>query len=239
MRVESAHPSRDGGWYHFDAPRKLRPLPARKSAKPIDVTAMMDEMAGTPIQTIQSLADDLNVHIGSLETLDVAWSDKFQAYAVPMRDGEGKDIGIHLRNRDGEKWAVKGSRNGLFIPQVDKQEIVYLPEGMSNTAALLTMGLYAIGRPSCNTGVEFLREYLQRIKVYRAVIVADNDEIKSTGKRPGIEGANKLKKELGLKSVVLIPPSPFKDVRQLLKSVGAETARAIIQCDIQNKIWSK
>jgi hypothetical protein len=244
MRIESTMPSRDGGWYHFyDDTQKLRPLPLpprQKASKAIDAPALAEccQLAIKPAQ-VEWLAMDLGVHGSALESLGLGWSKSHNAYTVPMSDGQGSIIGIHLRWMDGKKMAVTGSRNGLFIPDREPGGIVFLPEGMSNTASLLTMGIYAIGRPSCNTGGEMLKEYLKLIGAHRVVVVADNDELKSTGTRPGIEGANKLKKELGIKSIIFIPPSPLKDVRQLLNKAGPEKARAIINTTINQKIWTK
>jgi hypothetical protein len=160
-----------------------------------------------------------------------------------MRDGDNKIIGIHLRADDGSKKAVTGSRNGLFIPQIKPEKVAYLPEGASNTAALLTMGFYAIGRPSCNSGGEMLKVALKRLGVTRIVIVADNDCLKTApdGRtfRPGQDGAKKLKKELGLMSVIFTPPNPLKDVRDLLKNLGIESARNYITNSVSQKIWTK
>jgi phage/plasmid primase-like uncharacterized protein len=160
-----------------------------------------------------------------------------------MRDGDNKIIGIHLRCDDGSKKAITGSRNGLFIPQVEPQKVAYVCEGASNTAALLTMGFYAIGRPSCNSGGEMLKVALKRLGVSRIVVCADNDTIKTApdGRtfRPGQDGAKKLKKELGLMSVIFTTPNPLKDVRQMLQKLGVESARDYITQSVAMKIWTK
>ena len=84
-----------------------------------------------------------------------------------------------------------------------------------------------------------LKVCLKRLGVNRIVIVADADGIKNYGGRPGQDGARKLKKELGMSSVLYITPPPIKDVRQLLNKVGIETARAMINSSVANKVWTR
>lgn len=245
MRVQSDRPSKDGGWYHpidpqkpkpvYVAPKKQSDLLMEQAAK--KMFARYDEFFKQDDWANEELAKTLGVSVKAVESL---WICHHQLqFGIPMRDGDNNVIGIHLRHEDGTKRAVTGSRNGLFIPQCEPDKIAYLVEGASNTAAMLTMGYFALGRPSCNTGGEMLKVALKRLGIHRVVIVADADDIKSTGKRPGYEGAVKLKQELGLMSVVICPPKPCKDVRSLLQTVGLDSARHIIKNSIAGKVWSK
>ena len=88
-----------------------------------------------------------------------------------------------------------------------------------------------------------LKVALKRLGVSRIVVVADNDTLKTApdGRtfRPGQDGAKKLKKELGLLSVIFTPPNPLKDVRDLLKSLGVESARNYILSNVYQKVWTK
>lgn len=238
MRVQSSHPSKDGGWFH-NYSDEIRPYlpPAKPAFKPCrNIKEIWDGLECSHDEAV-SFANKLGVSIESLTALQCA--RRGAAWAIPMRDGDNEIIGIHLRCDDGTKRAVVGSRNGLFCPQVEAQELVLLPEGASNVAALVTMGFYAIGRPSCCAGAEQIKVALERLGVRRAMIIGDADEIKFGGKRPGYAGAMKLKSELGIKSSIWFPPNPLKDVRQLLNKVGAETARAILLSDINGKVWTK
>jgi phage/plasmid primase-like uncharacterized protein len=234
MRVESTRPMRDGGWFH-EFGDKPKPAFAPKPPTPklnMDMESVYDAL---PVCSIEPLAKQLGVSLIALESLGI--TRKGNSWAVPMRDGKNKIIGIHLRCDDGTKRAVVGSRNGLFIPQIEPQKTAYICEGMSNAASLISMGLYAIGRPSCNTGAEQLKEALTRLGVHRIVIVCDADEIKFGGKRPGYSGAIKLKKDLGLMSVTFVPPSPLKDVRDMIKKLGAESSLHVINSSVDHKIW--
>ena len=175
----------------------------------------------------------LGVSVQSLIDLSASYSFEYNAWAFPMRDGNNEIIGIRLRNNKGKKWAVTGSRSGIFIPQIKGERTAYLVEGPTDTAAMLTLGLYAIGRPSCNAGGEMVKEHLKKSKIFKVVIVADNDSIKN-GKRAGIEGAKKLQKDIGLSSVIWMPPSPIKDVREFVRKGGT---RQLIESDINSKTW--
>lgn len=241
QRVESKWPALKGGWYHYYGESRPEYIPQAKAApKSIDAKKMLTEWNtnGPMIDCVPFRAGEIGVSTESLKNLGTVYSFKHNALAFPMSDGGGKYIGIRLRNSAGFKWAVPGSRQGIFIPNclMHETKICYLPEGPTDTAALLTMGLFAIGRPTCNSGNDHIKVALKRLGIYRAVIIADNDELKATGNRPGLDGARKLKKELGLASVIWMPPSPLKDVRQFLNKGGT---RQMIESEIKNKIWSK
>ncbi len=187
------------------------------------------------------LSTSLGVRIEAIIAMGAAWAKEYRAWAFPMRNEFGATIGIRLRNDKGFKWAVEGSRQGIFLPEpsVKLQPCAYLPEGPTDTAALLSLGLFAIGRPTCNAGNDLIKRAMERLKIFKAVVVADNDEMKRLGSkegRPGIDGALKLKKDLRLPSVIWIPPSPVKDVREFYRKGGS---RELIESDVKNKIWSK
>ncbi len=277
QRIESAYPAKVSGWYHYYDGKGPRPMvPVKKAGKVhgaiSDFGRLHDLLFEKYGQDSNMLALSLGVSIASLVDLQVAWCPTNRAYAFPMRSGEGEIIGIRLRNISGDKWAVTGSRQGIFIPDEElKAPICFLPEGPTNTAALLTLGLFAIGRPNVLCGGEQIKVALKRLGIFRAVIVADNDlsrlekltaeksRLESLGlinsdeyaqvveklntlrdgdmRRPGIDGAQKLKKELaGISSCIWIPPAPFKDVRDFLKAGGT---RQLIESDLKGKIWTK
>lgn len=181
----------------------------------------------------QEDANALGVSVESLLALGCRYAPPHRAWAFPMRDGYDEPIGIRLRSSDGRKWAVRGSRNGLFIPNIDPKPVVYLCEGPTSTAAALTIGLYTIGRPACHLGGPDIKIALRRLGVSKAVIVADNDE-KPNGMTPGLSGANALAKEIGVRCVVWTPPT--KDIRDFVKAGGT---RQMIESDLKNFVWKK
>jgi hypothetical protein len=75
------------------------------------------------------------------------------------------------------------------------------------------------------------------VGIYRAVIIADNDrKVRPDGSawNPGVEGAEKLGKELGIRYVVWVAIP--KDVRDYIANGGT---RAMIESDTKGMIWKK
>ena len=248
QRVESEFACETGGWYHpYSEVRSIKPVSFPKSraqATLRDADGMLACWRATTLPSqISKLSADLGVSCWSLNAIRASWSPRFNAWAFPMYDGSlpSACIGIRLRAENGFKWAVAGSRGGIFIPNdnVPIQPICFLPEGPTNTAALLSIGLYAIGRPNCGSGWEILKQALVARKIYKAVIIGDNDEMKDfNGRRgrPGIEGAERLKKELNINSVIWIPPTPCKDVRDFVQRGGT---KQLVESLIRQKVWTK
>lgn len=239
MRIQSEHSSQDGGWYHeygekFQKPVRQLKLPPQKN---LNIQEIWDSEFGNAGLCGGALAQELGVSESALDSFPTTWFELQDCWAMPMRDGKNKIIGINRRYKDGSKKSL--GNLGLFVPQVESKNVIYLPEGASDTAALLTMGFYAVGRPSCNFGGHMIREFVQRLKINWAVIVADNDGVKFGGRRPGKEGAEKLKREIGIKSVIWMPPNPCKDVRELCQKIGYDSAKKLILSDISHKIWTK
>ena len=176
---------------------------------------------------INLLARDLGVSASACFWLGAVWATpQYRGWAWPMRDGYYEYVGIRLRSPEGRKWAVKGSHQGLFLPTIDPQETCYVCEGPTDTAAALSMGLFAIGRPSClGCEVEVARLF-RRLDVRRAVIVADADD-------PGFNGARKLAASLPIPSVVIVPPT--KDLRAFYQMGGT---RAMIEALASQQVWN-
>ena len=164
-------------------------------------------------------AGDLGVTASSLSRLGAAWAGPYRAWAFPMKDVDNKTVGIRLRAEDGSKWAVSGSKQGLFRPigQPGEGEPVLICEGPTDTAAMLDLGFFALGRPSCVGCDDTLATMLKGVD---AVIVSDFDEPKQrpdgTTWLPGKEGAEKLALALfrgRARSVKIIYPLVGKDAR--------------------------
>jgi hypothetical protein len=58
-----------------------------------------------------------------------------------MNDGKRSVIGIRLRNDLGRKWAVTGSRQGLFLPGPHPGQTVLIVEGPTDAAAAVDLGV--------------------------------------------------------------------------------------------------
>ena len=235
MRVQSPVQMANGGWFfRTDAPVAREQWVALPPSKPApappahDWNQMVDGwMYDTVIEQQRDLAISLGVSVKSLIQLQACWAPQHKAWAFPMRSYDNDIVGIRLRNSQGQKWAVKGSKQGLFIPQAcPPHDVIWLCEGPTDTAALLSIGLYAVGRPNCSTGGPEILRFAKDHKIKKAVIVVDNDE-------PGKNGAVKLSKELtGMAHIFFVPNT--KDVRQMIKN-GATKQQ--VEATIQSRVW--
>jgi hypothetical protein len=144
----------------------------------------------TAAAEVERLAAGLGVSLDSLRRLGVAWAAPHRAWAFPMCNAAHETIGIRLRTESGRKWAITGSRNGLFWPDaLVGTGPLLLAEGPTDVAALLDLGFASIGRPSCAGTIEAVVEVVQRLRRRDVVVVADADG-------PGMDGANRLAQAL-------------------------------------------
>ena len=232
MRVKSETSMRNGGWLHKTSMPVSYIAPIRRAIedKPIDAQAMWQRwFERTDHDQLDGLGMLLGVDTDCLRAIGCAWST-FNAWAFPMKSPDGSVIGIRLRNDQGDKWAVKGSKSGLFIPSeysFVNDRILYLVEGPTDLAAAMTIGLRAFGRAACLGQEGFILNYISRQKIERLVIVTDNDE-------PGLRGAEKLQSMLSILSCVWIPPT--KDIREFVNLGGDYKT---MQSILKDTVWTK
>lgn len=182
------------------------------------------------------LALSLGVAPDALRRLQVGWNPVQQVSSWPMRNDVGDIVGVRLRDPvTARKWSVRGSDgHGVFydadqLPDTPKGTRVWICEGPTDTAALLTLGFMVIGCPSSGVGGEFIASIGHRIRPADWVIVSDADA-------KGIEGAKRLQSDLVAIAPVRIisPPTGCKDARAWL-GMGArretlEDAAAAAEC---------
>lgn len=158
------------------------------------------------------LAWKLGVSVMSLERLTVGWEPTLGVYTFPMRSEQGHVVGLQYRAWSGDKWSLKGSHLGLFLPDDWRTftKVLFVVEGASDTAALLTAGFPAIGRPSCYTGVGEVLEIVKQLDPALVCLIGDSDPV-------GQDGAVTLAKEIGDVATVVIP-FRHKDARQFIMS---------------------
>jgi hypothetical protein len=188
---------------------------------------------------VARLARELHVSPDSLRTLGLGWASTEDlakmrasgagwaedqpdaAYAFPERSGDGRLVGFSLRAVDGRKGAPSGkvgARRGLIVPSsLDSlPEPVLIVEGASDVAACATMGLAAVGRPSCRSGADDLARLLRG----RDVLVVGERDGKPDGRWPGRDGADAIAKQLatawGEPVAWALPPEGAKDIRAWL-----------------------
>jgi len=193
----------------------------------------------------RELATTLCVSVESLERLGIGYSGRVLGWTVPERDASGQVIGINRRLPDGSKRRDKGSRSGLTFDPVrwmdPDADTIYLVEGCSDVAAMLTMGFCAVGRPSNLGGVELLGELLKSVPTDRRIAVIGERDRKphhslapATRSKhkpdcphcstcwPGWFGATRTAEQLasilGREVAWTLPPEGFKDVREWLRA---------------------
>jgi len=242
FRVESEHPNTstdEGGCWHYYTDSsfvKLRPMP-KQQPKPKALFSAEILRAWTNgveaselIGRIEHFAERIGVLPHSLMDLGATWSPLHNAWAFPMRDAVGNMIGIRLRNYEGKKWAVSGSRSGLLYNVCHHGDATaYICEGPTDTAAAITLGLFAIGKPSCNACNDMVLDLLRRLKPKRTVIVSDVDSVSVDG--IGFKEAKKLQSKIK-HSAIWIPQA--KDIREFVNNGGT---RQMIENDMKELIW--
>jgi hypothetical protein len=176
------------------------------------------------------LASLLGVAPDALRRLQVGWNPAQQVSTWPMRNDAGEIVGVRLRDpATGAKWSVRGSDGqGVFcdpdqVLNAPQGARVWIGEGPTDTAALLTLGFMAIGCPSSGVGCGFIASIGHRIRPAEWVIVADADP-------KGIEGAKRLQSDLVAVAPVRIitPPTGCKDARAWL---GLGAKRETLEAD--------
>ena len=186
---------------------------------------------GTAQLRLPIFAQELGVSADSLTALECQANGNPRTWGFPMKDGYGNYIGIRLRNEWGKKWAVLGSQAGIFIPNVPFQNRMFIVEGPTDTAAAISYGLFAVGRPSCSGGVDHIQHLLQHHRlgkeiIRQVVIVSDNDG-------PGIRGAQDLQRWISVPSCILLLPT--KDLREFI-TVGDKST---IDEMIEQLVWTQ
>lgn len=264
MRVESDRPCPSGGWFHFLIERPMRErMPRRLPRPPVRPKMFNAELAmagfraefehpredGDIFDSLAEIAADLNLCAADIDRLLVGRSAHSKAWAFPMLDGQGRTVGIRLRGYGcSDKWTVAGSRDGLFYdPNIEPREARYkgvmgrelvVVEGATDCIAGYALGLPCVGRSSCGTGADMLKELCARTRTGRVTIVSDNDRYKfrpdGTPWRPGAEGAQALARRLGRICRIVTPPK--KDLREwLYAGLTAETFWMV--ADLQPWRW--
>jgi len=176
------------------------------------------------------LAERLTVSVDSLQALGAGFNPEENVWTFPERTADGEVPGICRRFQDGQKKMMHGHKHGLYFSDNWLQGVgpILIVEGLSDTAAAITKGLAAIGRPSAIVPRDVLPELvelLKRVPKERGIIVVgenDQDHMQDHMPWPGKEGAIKtaqqLTEALGRPIPWALPPATTKDLRSWLKS---------------------
>jgi putative DNA primase/helicase len=148
---------------------------------------------------------------------------KFFTTEHPECDADGTLINLVSRDpqRTPKYLSRKGLPRGLSLPAAKPTPggRVYIPEGPTDTLAILASGLFAFGRPGSEGKEELIAEYIRKHipAECEIVFVAENDK-KDDGKWPGLDNAIKT-----AKAVATLLKRP---VRYALVPDGVKDARA-------------
>ena len=152
MRVQSSTPAHNGGWIHpLNSDHHPRTKQTEDEIKPyVDWQRRWQKLSdGTSQAEIEQFAASLGVMPSALHTIGCARDHHRKCWCFPMRDGLENIIGIRTRSDDGEKKAIWLSSAGIFTPKQPSSPPLFICEGPTDTAAMLSIGAWAIGRPSC------------------------------------------------------------------------------------------
>lgn len=233
MRVASAKQLKNGGYWHSDGVNTKPTFVPRPAPEVPQIDA--DRIMGlcyenTRPEWISRLAELLGVHRWSLIDVGVAWAPRKVleqhmewrgkgAWAFPMRNGRGDLVGVRLRTNEGQKISIRGSREGVFVPNTGYSKIAYIVEGPTDLSALLTLGAWGVGRPTCRGCIAHLQVTINRLRISRVIIIGDNDIAKWENEAaPGIDGAKRLAAELQVPVASMLLPT--KDTRQFVQDGG-------------------
>lgn len=214
MRVETDRPMHNGGWLHKSG-ETVSKIP-QKSVKspetvlPLDNVAldkMLEKWRDLGLTHVQWFASQLGLKSSSLRMLGAcAWEP---VLAIPMYDENGGTIGIRLRNKAGHKYAVRGGRQGIFVPYGAFGKMPTNPclicEGPTDTAAALEAGFFALGRASALGQEQMLRLMIRNLGLKEIVLCGDQD-------KPGQRGESRLVATIGRVRVRRLR-FPAKDLR--------------------------
>ena len=227
MRVPSGKHSRNDGYIHpLNGDCKQVYVKPEAPEQFIDCEYLMKKFSDdTRESDIESLACKLGVSLESLKSIGCQRANAHKSFAFPMYDGFGEMVGIRLRKDNGGKFAIRGSHQGVFLAKDQPSKTTYIVEGVSDLAALLTIGLFGFGRPSCSGCVDTINGTLKRLRSKRVVIVSDSDE-------PGLRGADSLQKSLSIPSTIYCPPC--KDLRE---SARSGMTKSLIESTVSQLVW--
>jgi len=226
------------GYFHKLNGAARKPPATKQEPEPepvINCQAMLERWwEETTREQLQTAAAALGVSVVALAMLGWVWAKEHHAWAIPMRDEQNTPVGIRLRTSEGKKFAVRGSHSGIFLPQTEADRTALVAEGPTDAAAGLTLGFFTIGRPSCSGGAGQIIGTIQRLKINRVIIIADNDvrQELTKGRNPGVEGAVSLAEMLPVPCAVILLPGP-KDLREYISLGGT---RAMLDDQINHTV---
>ncbi|MEI8374421.1 MAG: hypothetical protein WCJ35_16475 [Planctomycetota bacterium] len=197
---------------------------AQATAQPPDWIQAMCYLRGNLTrqpEMLNAFADNLGLPVEALPCFGLGYGGDLDPFmAIPEDDGTGRIIGIQRRYPDGRKLMIRGSHRGLVVPNgwATLPGPVFVPEGFSDTVALISQAVPAIGRPAARGGVELLATTLGTVN-RNVIVLGENDEKPDgtwIGRDAAIDVARELTERLKRHVRWAMPPEGYKDVRDSL-----------------------
>lgn len=227
MRQHSDHETKNGGWLHR-VPGSLpverfelrHPEPEPKSKPKLDHETLLQRWREgeerTTTEDLEAFYQETGIHPTALIKIGAVKGQNRDTWEFPMWAGE-EMVGIRIRHNNGRKWAVKGSRQGLFIPHPQADDpTMLIVEGNTDAAVAAHLGYQVIGRPACRGQENLVRQALREHRHQNLVIISDRDQPKTRQDGsvwfPGQEGAEHLAQ--ALRRAVRIVKPIHKDLRE-------------------------
>lgn len=213
QRSAGGKPTRSGGWLHYLPPGTVAPATSTRAprTKPKltrgQIRAYRTSLCRDYLDPLfKKHAALLGVSTFALEQLDCGYDVDGAVLAFPMVNACRVPVGYRFRRRDGRKWSLKGSQEGIFMPKrFDPTRPIFITEGPTDATALLDAGLRnVIGRPSCSGGQRDIVALLDEHRRTPVVILADPDD-------PGIAGAERLAGQLPNPCIVITGEVDIRD----------------------------
>ncbi len=222
-RIESDRPAglNGAGWLHRltderHCRRKWTPLPPPKPKPSIDWARRAKSYVRHLTDAgCERIASTIGVAPATIRTMGVGWCPRRSCWTWPMRDADGRVVGIRTRTTRGKKFADRHSDgNGLFIGPMVTSDYLIVVEGPTDTATMIDIGYQsAIGRPSCRGGTGYIIDIVRRLRPSAILLVPDRDQ-------PGIDGATDLAARIVATDAIpphridaLLPPADATDAR--------------------------
>ena len=231
----------EGHIYHFMDPLSAtRPVSLRTS-KPVakKTPEQWQQIADSHRHhlgnEIETLADKLGVSIESLHRIHTGFDSRLNQYTFPERNGRGDIVGIATRRHDDSKRSIPGSSRAITVPDgwSEFDTPILLVEGASDTAAAITLGIAALGRPGARAGIDHLADLLADIPHNRPIVVVGERDQKPDGKWPGREGmiatGEQLTERLHRPVLQWMPPENVKDIRSYIAPGNIHSKDALLQ----------
>lgn len=163
---------------------------------------------------LTDLANSLSVHPTSLKLLRCGHHQAIQCACFPMVNEIEQICGLRYRWPDGQKRARTGSKAGIFIPTTPAGTVLWICEGPTDTAALISLGIWAIGLPAARQSIDLAHAYVQQYRPQAVVAVSDAGQV---GKASAAMIAQAVCKETQT-TKILVPPDNAKDIRDWIKA---------------------